>query len=548
MMLRIGTRQIQAVISPDREWCRFGVRDPVVLTDETGRPLLENDRLTVFFNGRDRPMEEGGITRVGRALCSADGAGWQVADSPVLDDGDYCALGSAVRRDDEYWIYYSPGTRDGFRVARSIDGKHWRREERLLLTPGQFNCSRIGLPFVFRPSGRWLMLFEGLRHHRFRIYQAHSDDGFHWVPSAGEPVFMPDDQAWDGYAQANPSVFPRDDNSSCILFYNGSAVEEPQGWEIAATSWQEKPRPASSPFLSRDQASLPGGRLEGTRGLAPQADGVLALYFALPGNDSYKDGAIYLAKLEDAPLNAQLESEERANDRLADTYFDIWDRYPIQVFTQKLESGWLAEQVSPGDRVLLAGSGGARELPALLDKGARVIALDLSQKMLDAGKARFAEAEVTWRRGDVCNLPEDIASMDAIYALGGVFAYVDSLDCALRSCRTALRPGGNLIFTIMNADHPTEAPERTTWPDGRVRQARTLDDLKARIAAAGLEFVEARGYRFLVDLLPAQWNRAVDTSGAPSEILTRLLELEEDMLGLLPVERAKFLWIHAKAG
>lgn len=309
----------------------------------------------------------------------------------------------------------------------------------------------------------------------------------------------------------------------------------------------ERTKAAGQLFLSGVQVGITRGRLEGARGLALQPNGILALYFALPSKDSYMEGVIYMAKLDDTPLNQQLESEVRANNRLADTYFDIWDRYPIQVFTQKLESEWLAAQVPPGARVLLAGSGGGRELPALLNKGAEVIALDLSQKMLEAGKARFGDTGVMWRQGDVCNLPQDIVAMDAIYALGGVFAYVVDLNQALRSCKAALRPGGDLVFTIMNADHPTETSERKTWPDGRVRQARTLNDLKACIAAAGLEFVEARGYRFLVDLLPAQWNRGVEKSGVCGEILTRLLELEQDMLDSLPVERAKFLWVHSKA-
>lgn len=562
-----GPDQIRPLIAGTAPWSGFGVRDPMLLTEPDGAPVLTDGQATVYFNGRDRAIPEGGITRVGRARMSvcrplpADGAGVDVDADFVFEDGDYAAAGSVLRlRPDLYWMFYSFGTKLGFRRALSTDGRHWQAEPAVLLTPGQFGCKAIGLPFVLQQDGQWLMLFEGFRDRTYAIHAAVSDDGQHWAPRQGQmPVMTPADDAWDGASQANPSLGRL--GNELVLFYNGYSRAETGGWDIglarpadpASQGWQ----PGAAPILTRrPEPGWRAGRVEGARLLQADERQALLLFFGLPGRNSYQGGTIGLAHFgkadstaEDAPANdAFAQTPEiaaatvRYNDKLAESYFEIWDTRPIQRYTQTVEQRWMTELVARGDRVLLAGSGGGREIAALLGLAGEVVALDISPEMLRIGRARFGEAAVTWRLGDLHDPPPDLGLFDHIFALGGVYAYLPEPARASRAMAGCLRPGGCLSVCVMNADHPTESAAPVVMKDGRVRQGLNRARLEAMMTRAGLTVTRVEGLRYLVDLLPPSWNRLVG-SAEDLDSLERALALEAELQGRLPVERGKFLWM-----
>lgn len=291
----------EPIIRPEAFWCRFGLRDPCILSLPNGSPVLDRGWLCVFFNGRDRPLPEGGRTRVGRAWLSPCLSRIEMDQDQVFADGDYTAQGSVIHEAGLYVMYYSHGTDLGFKLAVSTDGQHWKSQEQILLNPEQFGCTRIGLPFVTRTHQAWLMFFEGIRKKQFRIFAAWSEDGQTWEPACGgQPIYTPAQGAWDAGGQANPSlatIKDRRGKERYILLYNGHAKNEPACWDIGAR-WSEDPlsggwKGQNRPILCRKDLGLQGGRLEGPRLLRLPGQRDRLLFFALPGKDSYRDGAVY---------------------------------------------------------------------------------------------------------------------------------------------------------------------------------------------------------------------------------------------------------------
>jgi len=239
-------------------------------------------------------------------------------------------------------------------------------------------------------------------------------------------------------------------------------------------------------------------------------------------------------------INAQ--AERRFNDQLAQSYFSIWDNYPIQRYTHSIEASWMTKLVRAGDRVLLAGSGGGREIDGILNTASRIVAMDISPEMLRVGKERFSHGSIEWRLGDIQAPPEDLGVFEHVFALGGVYAYLPEPERATQALFRHLVPGGSFTICVMNGAHPTERTETKLMPDGRLRRAFVVEDLKDLLQSAGFEIDDCRGLRFFVDLLPPDWNRA-GSSGRNYGLMERSLELEEALLEHLPAEKGKFIWI-----
>jgi SAM-dependent methyltransferase len=104
-----------------------------------------------------------------------------------------------------------------------------------------------------------------------------------------------------------------------------------------------------------------------------------------------------------------------------------------------------ASGIGPGQRVLdiAAGTGNA-SIPAA-QRGADVVASDLTPELFDAGRARASEAgvELEWVAADAEDLPFEDASFDAVISsIGVMFApfHQKAADELLRVCR----PGGTI--------------------------------------------------------------------------------------------------------
>jgi len=552
-------------LAGDQPWSGFGIRDPSILSHPDGDPVVDGaGRLTLYFNARDREINQGGITSVGLAHGSQL-AGWSIRPKPVLFDGAYAAQGSVLRlAADHFRMYYSPDTLQGFALASSTDGLVWQRfGHDLILTPRPFGALRMGLPFVRRIRDQWVMVFEGTDAGRFHIYLATSPDGINWqAGNQGRPIHTPAAGAWDCFGQANPSLYVAKDHDgdllSYFILYNG--CREAHAWDIGAlcSDTLEGPwRVSPAPVLRRGQiGEWDAGRIEGARLLDLPGRPPSIVYFGLPTVDSYAGGRIAFAAIE---VNADASSaggttsdgnaaaERTYNDLLALRYFDVWDNFPIQRFTTGVESQLLADVLAPSSQVILLGSGGGRELPVLLDKACQVTAVDISPQMLAVGRRRYPDAEVTWIEADLHALPNHLVDFDAAVCLGAVFNYLRNPELFLVNARRCLKRNGALILAVINSGHPSEMKGRIDLPDGRVQRIYSVTNLEALLGSTGFEIVSIRGVRFLVDLLPAEWNSQAAQQPLGSGILNRMLVDESKLSECMPPEKAKFILIHALA-
>lgn len=113
----------------------------------------------------------------------------------------------------------------------------------------------------------------------------------------------------------------------------------------------------------------------------------------------------------------------------------------------------LVESVAPepGARVLdlAAGTGNVAILAAA--RGARVVAADLSPRMVELGRARTAGLPVEWLEADAEQLPLPDGSVDATLSAFGVI-YAPRPEVALAEARRVLAPGGTFAFTVWQPD------------------------------------------------------------------------------------------------
>ena len=95
-----------------------------------------------------------------------------------------------------------------------------------------------------------------------------------------------------------------------------------------------------------------------------------------------------------------------------------------------------------------AGTGVVTEaLARTLPSDTAITATDLSQAMIDRGRARPGMARVTWRQADALKLPFHDGAFDLIVCQFGVMFFPDKR-ASFRECRRLLSPGGTYLFVL----------------------------------------------------------------------------------------------------
>lgn len=109
-----------------------------------------------------------------------------------------------------------------------------------------------------------------------------------------------------------------------------------------------------------------------------------------------------------------------------------------------------AAGVGPGSRVLDVAAGTGTSSVALMETGAEVVALDLSEGMIQVGKQRHPEVEFV--QGSATDLPFEDDSFDAVTITFGL-RNIDDVEEALREMVRVVRPGGVVLvceFSVAN--------------------------------------------------------------------------------------------------
>lgn len=144
-------------------------------------------------------------------------------------------------------------------------------------------------------------------------------------------------------------------------------------------------------------------------------------------------------------------SDRYANETTFQNYnFIVRRKYVLQLFDKKQ------------GRYLDAGCGTGDFIPALLERGGDVFAVDVAAEMIRQAKARFCSFDSTDRIhlsvADVTNLDFPESYFDAIISVG-LIEYLSHEEPVLEELYRVLKPGGILIITVPNLASPFMAFE-----------------------------------------------------------------------------------------
>lgn len=212
-------------------------------------------------------------------------------------------------------------------------------------------------------------------------------------------------------------------------------------------------------------------------------------------------------------VKSQVDTVEIA--ALFDLLADGYDRAALRFFPFTADR--VAQRLAPGrgDKVLdvATGTGAVAVAVAQRLQGGRVMAIDVSERMLDRAYAnvrRMALHNVDLHPMDAVALEFRDGYFDALTCSFGLFFLAD-MPAALHEWRRVLRPGGRIILTAFAADAfqpfaamfcerlaacggPSLTPQDFSWQ--RLAGPGTLDGL---LEAAGFEAVDSSteqlGYR-----------------------------------------------------
>jgi SAM-dependent methyltransferase len=135
-----------------------------------------------------------------------------------------------------------------------------------------------------------------------------------------------------------------------------------------------------------------------------------------------------------------------------------------------------------GDRVLDAGCGTGRALPALRDAvgaGGVVLGADLTPAMLRAAVAKGRERCGRLVLADVARLPVRSGALDAVFA-AGLIAHLPGPEAGLAELARVVRPGGGLALFHPVGRAALAARQGRRITDDDLRAERNLRPLLAR--------------------------------------------------------------------
>ena len=139
----------------------------------------------------------------------------------------------------------------------------------------------------------------------------------------------------------------------------------------------------------------------------------------------------------------------------------------------------------PGEDILEIGFGPGRTLGLLVERGARVTGVDVSEEMVRLAGRRNSEpvrtGVLTLHRGDGVTLPLDDDSQDAVLAVHNLYFW-SKPEATIAEIARVLRPGGRVLMVFRGREHPL--PNRL---DPEVYADVTTDQCIAWLASAGLE-------------------------------------------------------------
>ncbi len=187
---------------------------------------------------------------------SQDGTTWQkvgtiLEPDPRTWEASYIAAnGTALAVGSELWYWYVAGPKELPRIglARSKEGRTWRKEAEPVLKPGPYMSwdeKGVADPYVIR-IGNWFYLYYlgQDRARRQRLGLARSADGVHWQKLRGNPILeLGRSGTFDEKGVGEPAVWSA--NGFHWMLYTGRDLEEVRRMGLARSTdgvrWKKLP-------------------------------------------------------------------------------------------------------------------------------------------------------------------------------------------------------------------------------------------------------------------------------------------------------------------
>lgn len=137
--------------------------------------------------------------------------------------------------------------------------------------------------------------------------------------------------------------------------------------------------------------------------------------------------------------------------RYFETVAPQWDALRRGFFSEAVrEKAFSAARIEPGALAADIGAGSGFVTEGLLKRGARVIAVDRSDAMIEEMKRKFGEGgAVEYRVGEAESLPIADGSVDDVFA-NMFLHHVESPPDTVREMVRILKPGGRLVVTDLD--------------------------------------------------------------------------------------------------
>lgn len=180
-----------------------------------------------------------------------------------------------------------------------------------------------------------------------------------------------------------------------------------------------------------------------------------------------------------AVLDQRRQKSREMHDRLAERWSDVGEDFALGTLRQEV----LARAWPCGRAIADLGCGTGFLANWLARRGATVIAVDHSERMLAEAAARAGQVPVTFRRGELDALPLASGEVDAVFG-NLVWHHVADHEAAAREAFRVLRPGGCCVVSDLS-------PHDAEWMReqmGDLRLGVRPEALIAALARAG--FVE----------------------------------------------------------
>lgn len=167
----------------------------------------------------------------------------------------------------------------------------------------------------------------------------------------------------------------------------------------------------------------------------------------------------WLDSAEGAPdaqaLSAVLDQRRKKSREMHDQLADRWPAVGEEFALGTLRAEVLAQAWPCGGDVADLGCGTGFLALWLAERGARVVAVDHSERMLATARSRTGDGGVTFRQGELEALPLRPAEVDVAFA-NLVWHHLADHDAAAREVFRVLRPGGRVVISDL-------LPHKADW-------------------------------------------------------------------------------------